>query len=73
MSTDDIDIVHIRSLDGRCVISLNGQGHLPCSTHPRLLHAMSGMSDFRCICGWGPVGVSESDLREHIATEQAEL
>lgn len=26
----DIDEMHIRQTDGKCVISLNGQGHLPC-------------------------------------------
>lgn len=29
---DDIDVVHIMTENG-CVISLNGQGHLPCSEH----------------------------------------
>lgn len=32
---DDIDVNHIRMADGSCVISLNGQGHLPCSEHGR--------------------------------------
>lgn len=30
--TADIDVVHIQTSRG-CVISLNGQGHLPCSEH----------------------------------------
>lgn len=29
----DLDVEHIRTADGSCVISLNGQGHLPCSVH----------------------------------------
>jgi hypothetical protein len=28
-----IDVAHIRRPDGTCVLSLNGQGHLPCGTH----------------------------------------
>jgi hypothetical protein len=30
---EGIDIVHLQQPDGRCVISVNGQGHLPCPTH----------------------------------------
>ncbi len=29
----DVDIEHLRLTDGRCVISVNGQGHLPCGEH----------------------------------------
>lgn len=29
----DIEVAHIRRRDGSCVISVNGQGHLPCSEH----------------------------------------
>lgn len=29
----DLDIVHLRKPDGRCVISVNGQGHFPCTEH----------------------------------------
>ena len=33
-STDqDIDVVHVMTPDG-CRISMNGQGHFPCSAHP---------------------------------------
>lgn len=28
-----IERTHIRRRDGSCVISLNGQGHLPCGEH----------------------------------------
>ena len=31
---DGIEVVHVRLRDGRCVLSLNGQGHLPCAAHP---------------------------------------
>jgi len=31
---DGIEVVHVRLRDGRCVVSLNGQGHLPCTAHP---------------------------------------
>ncbi len=27
------DVEHLRTADGRCVISLGGQGHLPCAEH----------------------------------------
>ncbi len=30
---DGIEVVHLRLPDGRCVLSLNGQGHLPCAAH----------------------------------------
>lgn len=30
---NEIDIVHLRQPDGTCVISVNGQGHLPCNIH----------------------------------------
>lgn len=29
----DYDTVHITKPDGSCVISINGQGHLPCTKH----------------------------------------
>jgi hypothetical protein len=31
---DGPDVEHLRLPDGRCVISLAGQGHLPCNAHP---------------------------------------
>lgn len=30
---EDIEVLHLRKPDGSCVISLNGQGHLPCTEH----------------------------------------
>ena len=30
---EDIDIEHIIWADGKCRISVNGQGHLPCEVH----------------------------------------
>lgn len=34
ITDDDFEMLHLRLSDGRCVISMNGQGHLPCSEHP---------------------------------------
>lgn len=30
---EGIEVIHIRQRDGRCTLSLNGQGHLPCLEH----------------------------------------
>lgn len=30
---DELDVTHLRLEDGRCVVSVNGQGRLPCSVH----------------------------------------
>lgn len=34
MEAPDTPAEHIRRADGSCVISVNGQGHLPCGIHP---------------------------------------
>lgn len=33
---DGIEVTHVRGVDGKCRLSLNGQGHLPCEQHPPL-------------------------------------